>query len=556
MNSDRRVARPNAPKSAAPRHPPKHMPKPAAELPREPELRAPGDVALSPAASTPAGECLHSTASHSPTGVSVRLADEVDANWRALLVPLVPASAQALWQALLDGPVSLRDIEQGRLPNRRPAARAAEASSDRDAPRHAPADETGFAVTDAFILLGRLWACQALVIASAPHDAAIEIRAGAQNEPLDLGVQPLVGRTWRASRFASLRGERGADGAPIIFIEYPAGTVLTRIAAAHAPRAAAFFASFLVPRELAADGNSADDTTSGDSDGALLFLLAVAGVVAPANGQGEFAEDGDPLLRQWEHHDLLMHFRSRQGRHLHDMGASFRFKGILDPQPVLKANPWRENAIALPRPDLHALAASDPPFTAVLEMRRSIRTHNDMQPIDLTRIGHFLFRSSRVRSRYPTEIGEFTSRPYPSGGASHELEIYLSVDRASDLARGFYYYDPAEHTLCLVRGPDADMAQLLHNAWISSARMCRPQVLITLASRFQRVSWKYNGMAYATQLKNVGVLYQTFYLVATSMNLAGCALGLGDAQCFARMAGTDYLRESSVGEFMLGTPAG
>jgi hypothetical protein len=53
----------------------------------------------------------------------------------------------------------------------------------------------------------------------------------------------------------------------------------------------------------------------------------------------------------------------------------------------------------------------------------------------------------------------------------------------------------------------------------------------------------------------VGVLYQTFYLVATAMNLAACGLGLGNADRFRRLASTNYFEESSVGEFMLGTSA-
>jgi len=74
-----------------------------------------------------------------------------------------------------------------------------------------------------------------------------------------------------------------------------------------------------------------------------------------------------------------------------------------------------------------------------------------------------------------------------------------------------------------------------------------------LTSRFQRLSWKYRGIAYAVTLKNVGVLYQTMYLVATAMGLAPCALGGGDAEGFALAAGTDPLVESSVGEFLLGS---
>ena len=54
-------------------------------------------------------------------------------------------------------------------------------------------------------------------------------------------------------------------------------------------------------------------------------------------------------------------------------------------------------------------------------------------------------------------------------------------------------------------------------------------------------------------LKHVGVLYQTMYLVATSMGLAPCGLGGGNADAFAAAAGTSYYEESSVGGFLLGS---
>jgi SagB-type dehydrogenase family enzyme len=65
--------------------------------------------------------------------------------------------------------------------------------------------------------------------------------------------------------------------------------------------------------------------------------------------------------------------------------------------------------------------------------------------------------------------------------------------------------------------------------------------------------WKYEGMAYATILKDVGVLYQTMYLVATAMGLAPCALGCGNADVFSQVAGLNPYEEGSVGEFLLGT---
>ena len=78
-------------------------------------------------------------------------------------------------------------------------------------------------------------------------------------------------------------------------------------------------------------------------------------------------------------------------------------------------------------------------------------------------------------------------------------------------------------------------------------------MLVVLAARFGRLMRRYESLAYAMILKDVGVVFQTMYLVATAMGLAGCALGGGDSDVFAHAAGLDYYAETSVGEFMLGS---
>ena len=41
----------------------------------------------------------------------------------------------------------------------------------------------------------------------------------------------------------------------------------------------------------------------------------------------------------------------------------------------------------------------------------------------------------------------YAARPYPSAGASYELELYLAADKCDGLARGFYHYDAGGHAL-------------------------------------------------------------------------------------------------------------
>ncbi|NES85897.1 MAG: PatA/PatG family cyanobactin maturation protease, partial [Moorea sp. SIO2B7] len=94
---------------------------------------------------------------------------------------------------------------------------------------------------------------------------------------------------------------------------------------------------------------------------------------------------------------------------------------------------------------------------------------------------------------------------------------------------------------------------LLKDAHQSSGEQGMPQVLLIITARFGRLFRKYRSLAYALVLKHVGVLYQNLYLVATNMGLAPCSLGAGDSDRFAQATGLNYVVESSVGEFMLGS---
>ncbi len=144
-------------------------------------------------------------------------------------------------------------------------------------------------------------------------------------------------------------------------------------------------------------------------------------------------------------------------------------------------------------------------------------------------------------------------RVYPGGGAAYEIEVYLAVGRCGGLDPGLYHYRPLAHELERVSGPAAEVTRLLEIARPSSQAAGPVQVLVLLAARFQRMSYKYESMAYATILKDTGVLLQTLYLVATALGLAACALGGGDADSFARAANTDPWAEATVGEMVLGS---
>lgn len=261
------------------------------------------------------------------------------------------------------------------------------------------------------------------------------------------------------------------------------------------------------------------------------------------------ADEKDESLRQWEFHDLLFHARSRTGRHANPYGKTNRFVGKVKTPPVVKPQ-MSGTKIDLYKPDIDQLFRADVPFTRVLEARQSKREHGK-SAITKTEVGEFLYRSARVRKVFQVKGFEFTNRVYPSSGAAYELELYLAINRCNGLASGLYHYSPVKHQLSRLSARTKSVNTLLRSA-AKTAHTNIPQILIIVSARFPRMMWRYQSIAYSAILKDVGVLYQTFYLVATAMGLSACALGVGNSDLFAEAIGTNYYEETSVGEFILG----
>lgn len=298
-----------------------------------------------------------------------------------------------------------------------------------------------------------------------------------------------------------------------------------------------------------------DAPLSASPDTISLFLSLLLGCQALSAHQPEGAlANEDEFLAQWDFHDLLFHTRSRLGRHNKPYGENPRFLDKIAPLPAIKA-PMSDEIIRLYQPNIQQLEASDPPFTRVLEARQSIRRHGD-QPLKLAQLGEFLYRAARVRVLIQADAEtpyERSDRPYPGGGACYEIELYLTINACQGLAFGLYHYCPKQHLLYKLASQKSQVEALLDDAALSAGQAQRPQVLIILAARFQRVAWKYTSLAYALILKDVGALYQTMYLAATAMKLAACALGGGNSDLFAAAIGANYYAETSVGEFILGS---
>jgi SagB-type dehydrogenase family enzyme len=398
-----------------------------------------------------------------------------------------------------------------------------------------------------------------LLVRRLARSGLLEYRVGAARGGQDrVVIEPQVADYWpriskigntdtiALSRFAYLR-RRGKE----MVLESPRAGALFRITD---PKVAAALAVLSQPQKV-----SRYRKERGFPGLELLGLLIDCQILfklKAGDADGLRSSEGNPHLVLWDFHDLLFHARSTEGRQANPLGGLYSHASLMAPLPAVRPH-WPGQAI-----DLNgALVASAPsPLATLLDERHSTRDFDDEHPVTLAELAAVLQTVARIRAQWTDRDDidhdgpevSYASRPYPSGGSSYPLELYLAVNNCEGLARGFYHYDADKHTLTPIEVNSQDLDAQLSASEFAIGAAGFPQILIVIAARFGRVSWKYSSIAYSLILKDVGVLMQTLYLAATDLGLGGCAIGTNNIGMFAKMTGLEFSIEGSVGQFALG----
>lgn len=272
----------------------------------------------------------------------------------------------------------------------------------------------------------------------------------------------------------------------------------------------------------------------------ILADLCVIGLVQIRNHLSESHDETS--LSSWHPADLdLLKQRNRLGPINDEFVRSPKSHGSTVEVPLPPPRP-------LPRE----------PFSAVLVRRRSIRTYQRLA-VGLPTVSDLLHHASRRTPWFQhLVLGAHALHSYPNAGALSELELYLIAHDVDELQPAVYRYDSVSHILQHRRdiGP---LARSQLDQWMLSSlnlppESVAPPLLILVSAVIGRMTAKYgrNGLLLANQ--DLGCLYQTLYLVATTLKLAPCAIGTGPGPQISEWLGTSYSIEPIIGGFVIGHP--
>lgn len=175
------------------------------------------------------------------------------------------------------------------------------------------------------------------------------------------------------------------------------------------------------------------------------------------------------------------------------------------------------------------------------------------QSITRTEVSEILFYSAGIA--YHEKVGgetfwDNTRRPYPSIGACHPLELYPVIFRGLGLDPGVYHYNVKTDSLELMMKGDYTN-QLVHaipnQDWIKNASM-----VICISAIFKRTETQHSDRGYRYVLLEAGHVAQNIYLLAASMGLGCCTVGVYLDDEINQLLDLDGLYESVIHVVVVG----
>lgn len=168
------------------------------------------------------------------------------------------------------------------------------------------------------------------------------------------------------------------------------------------------------------------------------------------------------------------------------------------------------------------IAQADEGIGPLLRQRRSVR---ELRPCNLADLSTLLFNGARVLDEWRDDQGiNVSHRPHPSAGGRHPLSILVLAGEVEGLAPGAWAFDPS---LCVLTNAswDPDRIDAVLIAASNALDGLRPPALLLAVAEPERTLSRYPAGT-AHLWRDAGALLATLHLLAASLDLASCIVGI------------------------------
>ncbi len=191
------------------------------------------------------------------------------------------------------------------------------------------------------------------------------------------------------------------------------------------------------------------------------------------------------------------------------------------------------------------------PLLRLLVSRRTTRSFDTDRPLPLESFSTLLrytFGCHGIR-KYSNGL-TLLHKSSPSGGSLHPLDTYVLATSVEGIGIGLYHYDCLQHSLEPIHYLEEAEARELAASFCNDQSFAQEaHALFVLTARWGRNFWKYRrrSRSFGVILTDAGHLSQTFYLLATQLELGAFYTGAIHAERLRSSLGLDPMLESPIG---------
>jgi len=168
--------------------------------------------------------------------------------------------------------------------------------------------------------------------------------------------------------------------------------------------------------------------------------------------------------------------------------------------------------ITLPAP----MIQSSTSIEKAIKERRSVRSYKNI-PLSIEEISQLLWAGQGITD----PISKY--RSYPSAGALYPLELYIVINKAKSIEKGFYKYDPNKHAL--IKITERNITDEITQAALNQEFIKESAIIFIYTAITSKTTSRYGERGLRYIYMEAGHAAQNIYLQSVSLKIGVVVIG-------------------------------